>query len=99
MPSLLAEFAAAIASRRIEIIDLTQTLHPGTPVIGLPPPFAPTKPFAIEEISRYDERGPAWYWNNFSCSEHAAPISTRRSIGSPAGIWPMVRPIPSPYSA
>ncbi len=70
MPSLLAEFAAAIASRRIEIIDLTQTLHPGTPVIGLPPPFAPTKPFAIEEISRYDDRGPAWYWNNFSCGEH-----------------------------
>src|SRR3546814_15843054 len=21
-------------------------------------------------MSRYDERGPAWYWNNFSCSEH-----------------------------
>ena len=21
-------------------------------------------------ISRYDERGPAWYWNNFSCGEH-----------------------------
>jgi kynurenine formamidase len=27
-------------------------------------------PFRIEEASRYDERGPAWYWNNFSCSEH-----------------------------
>ncbi len=24
----------------------------------------------MEEISRYDERGPAWYWNNFSCGEH-----------------------------
>jgi kynurenine formamidase len=21
-------------------------------------------------VSRYDERGPAWYWNNFSCGEH-----------------------------
>ncbi|MGH6991060.1 MAG: cyclase family protein, partial [Stellaceae bacterium] len=23
-----------------------------------------------EEISRYDERGPAWYWNNLSMGEH-----------------------------
>jgi kynurenine formamidase len=27
-------------------------------------------PFRIEEISHYDERGPGWYWNNFSCGEH-----------------------------
>jgi kynurenine formamidase len=27
-------------------------------------------PFRIEEASRYDARGPGWYWNNFSCSEH-----------------------------
>ena len=26
--------------------------------------------FRVEEISRYDERGAAWYWNNFSCGEH-----------------------------
>ena len=24
----------------------------------------------MEPISRYDERGPAWYWNNFSFGEH-----------------------------
>ena len=24
----------------------------------------------IEEVSRYDDRGPAWYWNNISCGEH-----------------------------
>jgi kynurenine formamidase len=24
----------------------------------------------MEEISRYDAKGPAWYWNNFSCGEH-----------------------------
>ncbi|MFX5586960.1 cyclase family protein, partial [Acinetobacter baumannii] len=24
----------------------------------------------IERISHYDESGPAWYWNNFSCGEH-----------------------------
>ncbi|MCS6931824.1 MAG: cyclase family protein [Acetobacteraceae bacterium] len=66
----LAAFLAALASRRIEIIDLTQTLHPGTPVIQLPPPLANTEPFRMSEISRYDARGPAWYWNNFSCGEH-----------------------------
>ena len=24
----------------------------------------------MEEISHYDERGVAWYWNNFSVGEH-----------------------------
>jgi Predicted metal-dependent hydrolase len=24
----------------------------------------------MEEVSRYDERGPAWYWNNISLGEH-----------------------------
>ena len=27
-------------------------------------------PFQLEEISRYDERGPAWYWNNIPTGEH-----------------------------
>jgi kynurenine formamidase len=26
--------------------------------------------FRLEEISRYDSHGPAWYWNDFSCGEH-----------------------------
>ena len=71
MPSdLLLEFASGIADGRIRVVDLTQTLRPSTPVIQLPPPFAPTKPFEISEISRYDEKGPAWYWNNIACGEH-----------------------------
>jgi kynurenine formamidase len=41
-----------------------------TPIIQLPPPFANTAGFALQEISRYDDRGPAWYWNNFSAGEH-----------------------------
>lgn len=24
----------------------------------------------MEEISRYDDRGPAWYWNNIHTGEH-----------------------------
>jgi kynurenine formamidase len=67
---LLASLAAAIASGAVRVVDLTQTLRPSTPVIQLPPPFAPSRPFAIEQISHYDERGPAWYWNNLSCGEH-----------------------------
>jgi kynurenine formamidase len=67
---LLAALAAAIAEGRVRVVDLTQTLGPTTPVIQLPPPFAPSQPFRLEEISRYDERGPAWYWNNLSCGEH-----------------------------
>jgi kynurenine formamidase len=51
-------------------VDLTVPLEPSTQTIQLPPPFAPSKPFSLEEISRYDERGPAWYWNNIACGEH-----------------------------
>jgi kynurenine formamidase len=68
--NLLAQFAAALAGGSIRVVDLTQTLRPSTPVIGLPPPNAPSNPFRIEEISHYDERGPAWYWNNISMGEH-----------------------------
>jgi len=68
--NLLARVAEALTSRSIRIVDLTQTLRASTPVIQLPPPLAPTKPFALEEISRYDERGPGWYWNNIACGEH-----------------------------
>ncbi len=67
---VLEQVAAALASGRVRVVDLTQTLSPDTPVIGLPPPNANSKPFTIEEISHYDERGPAWYWNNLSLGEH-----------------------------
>jgi kynurenine formamidase len=67
---MLKQFVEAILSGTITIVDLTQTLQPSTPVIQLPPPFAPSDPFSIAEISRYDERGPAWYWNNLAMGEH-----------------------------
>jgi kynurenine formamidase len=68
--SILKQFAAAIAARTIRVIDLSQPLDADTAVIQLPPEFGKTWPFRIEEISKYDARGPAWYWNNFSCGEH-----------------------------
>lgn len=66
----LLQLIGGISSGGIRVVDLTVPLEPATPTIQLPPPFAPSKPFALEEISRYDERGPAWYWNNISCGEH-----------------------------
>jgi kynurenine formamidase len=54
----------------VHLVDLTQTLSPDFPPIVLPPDMGQSRPFRMEEISRYDERGPAWYWNNVSFGEH-----------------------------
>jgi kynurenine formamidase len=69
-PSLLLEFAKALSNGTIRVVDLTQTLSPEFPTITLPPEFGQCAPFRMEEISRYDERGPAWYWNNITVGEH-----------------------------
>ena len=68
--SILAQLATGLVTGRIRVVDLTQTLSPEFPHISLPPEMGQAWPFRIEEVSRYDERGPAWYWNNFSCGEH-----------------------------
>ena len=36
----------------------------------MPPEIGQSRPFRMEEISHYDERGGAWYWNNLSFGEH-----------------------------
>src|SRR3954452_3625936 len=68
--SLLPSLAEALTSGRIEIVDLTAPLSADTPVIQLPPEFAQTARFELEELSSYDDRGPAWYWNNIRTGEH-----------------------------
>jgi len=68
--STLLKFSKELFSGQIKVVDLTQTLSPEFPQISLPPEMGQAWPFRIEEVSRYDERGPAWYWNNFSCGEH-----------------------------
>ena len=60
--SQVASLAGALADGSIEIVDLTQPLSESTPVIHLPPPFANTPGLSREEISHYDDRGPAWAW-------------------------------------
>ncbi len=68
--NILTAFSRALASGAIRVIDLSQPLDAATATIQLPPEFGKTWPFRLEEISKYDSRGPAWYWNNFSCGEH-----------------------------
>ncbi len=67
---MLGELAAALAGGGVRVVDLSQTLSPRFPQIVLPPVFGQCAPFRMEEISRYDDRGPAWYWNNLSFGEH-----------------------------
>ena len=68
--SVLSALAEAIRSATVDVIDLTAPLSSTTPILQLPEPFGNTVPFTLHEISRYDERGPAWYWNDISTGEH-----------------------------
>src|ERR1700757_869831 len=61
---------AGMGGGEISVVDLTQPLEADTPIIQLPPELGQSWPFRLEEISKYDSRGPAWYWNNFACGEH-----------------------------
>ncbi len=68
--SQIAILIEALSNGSVEIVDLTQPLHEGTPVIKLPPPFANTPGLTREEISKYDDRGPAWAWYTLTIGEH-----------------------------
>jgi kynurenine formamidase len=68
--SVLQALTDAVRDGSVEVVDLTAPLSAQTPVIQLPEPFGNTARFALTEISRYDERGPAWYWNDIATGEH-----------------------------
>lgn len=68
--SVLHDLLGALGSGRVDVVDLTAPLTPATPVLRLPEPFVNTIPFQLAEISRYDEKGPAWYWNDIHTGEH-----------------------------
>jgi kynurenine formamidase len=68
--SSLAQLTADLKSSAVRIVDLTHTLSPEFPALQLPPEFGQVWAFKRETISQYDEQGPGWYWNNFSCGEH-----------------------------
>ena len=68
--SQVAALLDGLAAGSIEVVDLTQPLSESTPVIKLPPPFVNTPGLSREEISRYDDRGPAWAWYTLTIGEH-----------------------------
>ena len=70
MSSNLAGLIADLANGNARVVDLTVPLSPETPVIALPEMFAQSPPLSVEQISRYDDAGPAWYWNTLTLGEH-----------------------------
>jgi kynurenine formamidase len=70
MSTVLAQLVIELNRGGVKVVDLTQPLGPSTPVIGLPPIFAPSPGVTIDTICRYDDKGPGWYWNAIRMGEH-----------------------------
>ena len=68
--SSLSTLISDLATGKVKVIDLSQPLDSNTPVIALPDMFAPSPPLSVTEISRYNDAGPAWYWNTITLGEH-----------------------------
>jgi len=68
--SVLTQLVAELNAGTLKVVDLTQPLGPDTPVIGLPPMFGSSPGVTMEVISKFDEKGPAWYWNVLHMGEH-----------------------------
>jgi kynurenine formamidase len=68
--TVLSTLVAGLASGSVDVVDLTAPLSADTPLLQLPEQFGQTARFELELISRYDDAGPAWYWNNLRTGEH-----------------------------
>jgi kynurenine formamidase len=68
--STLTDLIAQLNTGALRVIDLTAPLGPETPVIGLPDMFGASPGVSLEVISRFDAKGPAWYWNTIRMGEH-----------------------------
>ena len=66
----VAGLVQGLANGQVDVVDLAAPLNASTPIIHLPPPFANTPGFKSHEISNYDAKGPAWYWNWIEIGEH-----------------------------
>ncbi len=67
---LLTDLVAGLAAGDVRVVDLTQPLSERTPVLQLPEPFVNTPGLSRRELSRYDDRGPAWAWDTLEIGEH-----------------------------
>jgi kynurenine formamidase len=70
MSLILAQLLEELTAGRLRVVDLTLPLSAQTPLLPLPSQWNNTPAFKLWELSRYDERGPAWYWNGFETGEH-----------------------------
>ena len=70
MSEILLQLVEALQSGRLRVVDLTLPLSSATPLLPLPTQWNNSPPFTLRELSRYDERGPFWYWNAFETGEH-----------------------------
>jgi kynurenine formamidase len=68
--SAVSELVVALASRTVEVVDLTQPLSESTPVIELPPPYVNSPGLSRRELARYDARNPLARWDVLEFGEH-----------------------------
>ena len=61
----------ALAAGKYTLVDMSHPYHETMPPTMLPPEFGQSPPFKMHSISRFDERGPEWYWNWLQVSEHS----------------------------
>ena len=54
MTNVLSQLLEELRTGNLRVVDLTTPLGPDTPVIDLPPIFAPSPGLTLTEISRYD---------------------------------------------
>jgi len=67
---VINSLVSALQQQSIKVVDLTETLRPEYPTIQLPEEFRQASPFKSEVLSRYDENGAAWYWQDITLNEH-----------------------------
>ena len=89
---VLSDFASALLSGSIKVVDLTAPLGPETPVIYLPQQIGKNTPAVkVHEISRYDQNGPFWSWNWLELGEHTiGDVNEHGARVFPIGLRPGV---------
>lgn len=68
----LGNLAGLLLEGKVEVVDLSGSLGPDTPLLQLPPDFAKNTPkIEIHKISEYDSDGPFFAWNWLKLGEHS----------------------------
>lgn len=95
---VISELVRCLASGTVEVVDLSVTLSPDTPVITLPDIFAPSPGVSFETISEFDAPGAnTWYWRTIRMGEHTgthfdAPIHWITGKHHPANATDTIAP-------